>query len=556
MKINTEEKMRHSAAHVLAQAVLEMFPDAKLGIGPATEDGFYYDFQIEADIESDKTVLVELEERMNKIIEAELPFTQIFLSKDEAIDMLHQQGQIFKTELLQTVSEEEVSFYKTGEDFTDLCRGPHVDDTGKIGAVKLTGVEQVHWLANENRPLMYRISGVAFNNKQELEAYLGFQASLKTRDHLKISQRQNLIIASHDNREYTLLEQGIGLQNMIYQTSERSLQTNRAAQIQINQFKLIKDFTQLPYEPYYQDRECIKLSDDLLFVASNLNEAASFLIKELHNRKDYSLARCYSYLKYLNLEQIKNSDNQGLYQTVEATKLQLAQLGETANWLKDLRELLKIIVSYYRKLLENDFYFKLAVAGDTASDELVALLSEFNLNIKKTKLSQAGFEISLFHKDIFKNSWELATIRSLPELAKALTKQTANNNQEFVYLQVDLISSIERLMALLIEHYNGEFPLTLAPFQAIVISEADDYNDYARMIYKQLLDQGLRMQLNTEHKPMAQKVEQATEQKYPYILTIGEQEAKNNVFSVKPNSEEDLGLMTVAEFLQKLGDIS
>lgn len=559
MKTNTEEKMRHSAAHVLAQAIIEQFPDAKLGIGPATEDGYYYDFQTEKNIGDERSLLIELEERMNRIIEEELPFTQVFLSKDEAIDVLHQQGQIFKTELLQAVQEDEVSFFRTGEDFIDLCRGPHVENTGKIGAIKLTGFDEVHWLNNENRPLMYRISGAAFNNKKELESFLAFQASLKTRDHLQIGKKQDILQAGEDGKDFTFLEQGIGLKNMLYQTIERTLATSSAQKLQINQFKLIDSFTDSEYEAFYLDHDCIKLSDQLVFVTSPVAEAANYLREELkhdYDQDDYPLGRCFTYLKSLDLASLKNEDHEGLYSSIEIAKLVLSQLGAMENFSKDLRDLLKIIITYYKEILEDDFYFKLEIGEEEDSEAIIELLTEFNLNIKKSTIKGEGFKLKLFHKDIFKRAWEVANIRSFPELSKRLSEDAKVKAEALSYLQAEIITNTERLVAMMLEHYNGEFPIGLAPFQAIIVTDSEHEVDYAKSVYRQLLDQGVRVKINIDNRPLAYKIDVATRLKYPYILTIGEQEAKNNVFSVKPDSEEDLGLMSVAEFLQKLGELS
>ena len=175
------EKMRHSFTHILAQAVLRLHPEAKLGIGPVVDSGFYYEFELTE--QPNEKELKRIEKEMRKIIEQEMPIAQVIIPREEAFDMLHQQGQIYKTELLQEIPDEQFSFYKTGDEFIDLCRGPHVSHTGKLKSFKLMGVDKVHWMDDPNRPLLYKIKGLAFGTEKELEEYLKWEQEKIKKEH-------------------------------------------------------------------------------------------------------------------------------------------------------------------------------------------------------------------------------------------------------------------------------------------------------------------------------------------------------------------------------------
>ncbi|MBU0975903.1 threonine--tRNA ligase, partial [Patescibacteria group bacterium] len=191
-KISELEKMHHSFSHVLAHAIMRLHPETKLGIGPAIENGFYYDVDLAEKLTNED--LPKIEKEMRKIISEEYPIQQVLLSRDEAMDMLHQQGQIYKTELLNEIPDEEVSFYKTGDDFIDLCRGPHVEHTGRLGAFKLMSIAGAYWRGDEKRPQMQRIYGVGFKTEAELNKHLENQAELKKRDHRKLGRDLELFM--------------------------------------------------------------------------------------------------------------------------------------------------------------------------------------------------------------------------------------------------------------------------------------------------------------------------------------------------------------------------
>jgi threonyl-tRNA synthetase len=554
MEKKVDEKLKRTAAHILAMAVLRKYPDAKLSIGPATEDGFFYEFGVAKNLKKQQNDLFpKLEKEIEKIIDAELPITQTYIKRDEAIDMLHQQGQIFKAELLQSTNEEEISFYRIGDEYIDLNRKPLAENTSELGAVKLTSIDKVHWLNDEERPELWRINGIAFATKKELKKYLEEQAKLKERVHTKTGQKYHLF-AQQSASDCVLLKNGANLQEIINRQLISAMQQEGAELIEFNQFKLIKDLEKSEHSSYYSEEELIELNKTIAYANTVHYDAVPVHIKTLKEAKSAKKtiqSKLIAKLDCLDVDAL-NQKQEGIYNTAIKQRLISQYTFEKTELNKNLRELITIIVSYYKKILGTNLELVINSQTELEYPEIGDILSEFSLNIRKKRQEDIA-DITITHKDIFAVSHEVATITFKKDIAKTLSNKS---NKNLVFVEARLVENMQLLLAILTEKYDGDYPISISPYQAVIIPETAEVMNYANSIYKQLSEKGMRVVVANGEGTLEKKVKQAEEDNYPYILTVNESDKNNSVFSVKTSEKEDLGLMNINEFLQKIAEMS
>ncbi len=560
------EKIRHSAAHILAQAVKNLFPDVKLGIGPATEKGFYYDFELKKFEKKlpDKNILKKIENEIQNIIDEEIPFSQITVPKEEAINMLHQEGQIYKTELLQQVSDEKVSFFNTGDQFMDLCRGPHVKHTGQIGAVKLKSSKYVYWKGDNSRPKLIRISGVAFKSNKELQEYLQKQKELKENDHRKISETLNLFINDdfQNSNNQTILEHGKFLKSII---EINFIDEFKQKNYQIVEFKNIWDkiaFTKNQYAGFLKKDDFLEINDNLIITNNQLLSAINLYEKFLNKNINLKIENntkgmkfCYQNKKF-QFQMMDSHTKSGLFNSSLIDQINTIEIFPKNEYKQQIRETIQIPLIFFRKYLDQNISAVLTGKNKTLVSEVQEILVELNVNIHKYK-SEKDFELNLIYTDALDRDWKLSNFEINSILNSEINSNLINKKQntkkdEFLILHTNIIDNLELIIALLTEKYNGKFPLQIAPFQAVIIPHTDKYNQYAKTIFKKLKKNNLRIYTDLNEIAYNKKLQNAEILKIPYILTVGEQEEKNNVLSVKPSHGEELGLMKIEEFLHKL----
>jgi threonyl-tRNA synthetase len=579
------EILRHSAAHILAQAVLRLFPGAKLGIGPVTDTGFYYDFEL-PDIDgldanpgtqqrrqAETKLLSSLAKEINKIIEEELPFTQVFLQREEAMDMLHQQGQIYKTELLQQIPDPEVSFYKTGEEFIDLCRGPHVNSTSKVGAVKLKGITHAHWLGDDNRPLLVRINGMAFRNKAELAEHEKLQKELVNRDHRKVGE--DLLVYSPANaqgsNDHLILSHGAKAKRLLLENFNSELEDSNFQLFETKPFWDKQTFINHSLAGFYEPEDVIDVNKDILLTNNQLISILDYMLSQKNwqsAENEFITGKAYYTNWQFHQELAKGQDDRGLYESASRQQLRGVVVMHQTKFKQQLRELIQLVVAYYRQLLGDRLSANIQIKDAEVSSTAVELLIETKLNVNRSS-GEGDFMLSFSYLDIYEQSWELANINISQHFSDYVTaniakqqpgRLKASNKREdgngWLVADIEFVSNLELLLALLVEKTNGELPLAVAPYQAVIIPESDRFNSYAKNLASELSRSNLRVMVDTEALSYETKLKSARALKFPYILTVGEQEERNNVLSVKPADGADLGLMSTSEFLQKLGQIS
>lgn len=565
---STLERMRHSFAHVLAQAVLRLYPDAKLGIGPAVPDGFYYDFQTNEPISAED--LPQLEAEMKKIIQEELPFKQLIVSREQAFDTLHQLGQIFKTELLQQVPDEHISFFKTGEEFIDLCRGPHVNHTGVLKVFKLTGISSTHWLGDDTRPLMQRIHGVAFDNRSQLEEYLSLQEEIKLRDHRKLGKEMGIFYIDEAIGDSLpiFLEKGVLLKNNLKGFLHSQL---------VGLDPLFVDIPTIAREQLFNNLKEIDTQKAASFPSFSYGN-------EKYRLKNTSLPLYFQIFKSKNRSYKEIPFRIGGFSDIYL-KTKTAQEGLLGSARSELDSFISFVspekiavevalvlekmISVAKGLGFSEYRLQFGLphadkiqsylGGEKLWKEALDQLKKGISILKSTARSNEGGAdyngptISLIVKDYFRRDWELSKLTldlTLPGLSGI--RYFNNKNEEVVpgAIEYTFFSGLEKLIALLIEHYGGAFPLWMAPNQISIIPISEKFNQYAKSIYEKFFNTGLRVKLDMRDETMQAKIREAQLDRVPYMLIIGEKEQKTDSISVRPRNGQDSGLMRINEFIE------
>ncbi|MFC1656482.1 threonine--tRNA ligase [Patescibacteria group bacterium] len=565
------EKIRHSTSHVLAAVVLDMFPEAKPGIGPNIKNGFYYDFELP------RTLIPEdleiLEGKMQDFIKKAYSFEQYDEPKDKAIEFLKKAKQTYKIELVQDILGDKVSFYKTGP-FVDLCQGPHVKNTSEIKAFKLLSIAGAYWKGNEANTQLQRIYGTAFNNKKELEDFLKNQEKIKGIDHKKIGQKLGIFIQSS--------EVGVGLP--IWMPKGETLRT----QIEnIVMCECLKDGYMFIRTPHIAKSDLYKTSGHLrhykkdMFPEMDLDgekyvlrpmncpHHAQVYMAEQHSYKDlpYRLAEFGMVYRREKSGEVSGlarprgftiddghifcAPGQVEHQFIQTIKLQQRVLKKLGF------DKFKIILSLRGKDNKKN-YIGTDEMWKKAEDLLRGVLKKANMSFEE-KLGEAAFygpKADFFIEDAYSREWQLSTIQvdfNIPERFDLNYIDKDGKKQRVVMIHRAIIGSFERFMAIFLEHTKGALPFDLAPVQVQIITISDKFNSYAEKIKDKLRSENIRVVSDNSANTMGKKIREAELLKIPYMLIIGEREQKAQNIAVREFGKGDLGSKTVDEFLKSLG---
>ncbi|MBR2643625.1 MAG: threonine--tRNA ligase [Lentisphaeria bacterium] len=563
------EMIRHSAAHIMAAAVKQLYPDAKFDIGPATENGFYYDFDMEHRLVTED--LKAIEKLMKKMIGRKVPFERFELSREEAEKMLREAGQPYKLERLADVPEGSViSFYKSG-DFVDLCRGPHLEHAGLIGAVKLTGIAGSYFKGDEKNPMLQRIYGTAFATEAELQEYLKRMEEAAKRDHRKLGQELELFTFSDNVGPGLVLWQpkGAYIRNLIetYWRSEH-----------------YKNGYQLLYTPHIGQSILWETSGHLNFYRDGMYAPMEIDEKDyyakpmncpFHIEIYRSKLRSYRELpcRWAELGTVyryeKSGSLHGLLRVRGFTQDD-AHIICTPEQIEDeIAEVLRFSLGIWK-----DFGFKEIKAylatrpakavGDPARWEkaLVSLEKAVKKCGLECEVDQGGGafygpKIDLKIKDAIGREWQTTTIQfdsNLPErFNMTYVGEDGQRHQPFMVHRA-LFGSLERFFGILIEQYAGAFPMWLAPEQARILPITENQLDYAKEKLAELRSKGFRVELDSRAASLGAKIKDARNARIPYLLVVGAEEAANGTFAVRSRREGELGAMNSEDLAKKWQD--
>jgi threonyl-tRNA synthetase len=558
------QRMRHSAAHVMAEAVLEIFPDAKLAIGPAIEDGFYYDFDLPRALTPGD--LPEIERRMARIIAGKYPFLQERWPREKALQYFRDRGQIYKVELIENLPDEEVGIYRQ-DTFLDLCRGPHVENTGQIGPFKLMRVAGAYWRGDEHRPMLQRIYGTAWFTQEELDHYLWRLDEARKRDHRTLGKSLDLYSTSEAVGPGLILWHPRGA--MVRFLAERFSQEAHL----YNGYEWV-------YTPHIGRAGLWRTSGHLDFFRENMYppldiEGEEYYVKPMncpfHIEIFKSRPRSYKELpkRYAEYGTVYRYERSGVLHGL--TRVRGFTQDDAHTFCRpdqvedEVRHALQFSLYILRTFgLEN---FKGYIS--TRPEKAVGSLEDWEMATTALKRIAAhvglsydieegggafyGPKIDLKVMDLLGREWQLSTIQfdfNLPErFGLAYIGEDGQPHRPYMVHRA-LFGSAERFFGMLIEHYGGAFPLWLAPEQAVIVPIADRNKPYAHEVAQNLRAAGMRIVVDEGEDRMQAKIRNAEMQKVPYVLVVGGKEEQAKTIAVRSHKEGDLGPMTVEGFLE------
>lgn len=556
------EVIRHSTAHLLAQAVKELYPKAQVTIGPVIEDGFYYDFAFERPFTSED--LAKIEQKMQELAKAALPVERKVLPRQEAIEFFRQQGEEYKAKIIEEIPEgEEISLYTQGS-FTDLCRGPHVPDTGKLKAFKLTKVAGAYWRGDARNEMLQRIYGTAWADKDQLDAYLRRLEEAEKRDHRRLGKQLDLF---HFQEEAPGMVFWHPKGFTIYQTIEQYIRS-----------KLRQHGYQEVRTPQVVDRSLWEKS-------GHWEKFGELIFTTRAENREYAI-------KPMNCPCHVQIYNQGL-KSYRDLPLRLAEFGSchrnepsgTLHGLMRVRGFVQddahifcteaqiqdevtafidLLFEVYRDFGFNEVQIKLStrpqnrVGSDEIWDKAEQALEEalrrkgLSFELQPGEGAFYGPKIEFALEDCLGRVWQLGTIQvdfSMPGRLGATYIAEDGSRQTPVMLHRAILGSLERFIGILIEHYAGLLPLWLAPVQAVILNITDNQRDYALELKNLLAAQGLRVEADLRNEKISYKIREHSMQRVPYLLIVGDQEMAARQVAVRTQQGKDLGKMSVEKLL-------
>ncbi|MGM0427092.1 MAG: threonine--tRNA ligase [Thermodesulfobacteriota bacterium] len=558
--------LRHSTAHVMAMAVKELFPGIKVTIGPAIAYGFYYDFDYERPLKEED--LPHIEEKMNEIIEADLPFTRQVMSRQEAIDFFSAQGETYKVELIQDLGEESVSLYSQGS-FTDLCRGPHIPSTGMIKAFHLTHVAGAYWRGDENRPMLSRVYGVAFSDPKSLKKHLHQLEEAKKRNHVRLGPQLGLFNTYEEIGAGMIVwhPKGAMLRHVLesFEVEEhlkRGYELARGPQILKTELWIKSGH----FENYRENMYFTEI-DEQSYGIKPMNCLAHMLIYRSDIRSYRDLPQRYFELGTVHRHE-RSGVLHGLFRVREFTQDDAHIIctpdqldGEIKGVLDFVKDIMGIFGFEYD--LEISTRPQKSIGSDQdwdlATDALIKAMNDTHLHYDINEGDGAfyGPKIDVKLKDALGRSWQCATIQcdfALPDKFDLTYVDKDGEKHRPVMIHRVILGAIERFIGVLIEHYAGAFPTWLAPVQAIVLTVTDRNIPYAQSVKGMLEDAGVRVQGDFRNEKLGFKVRESQVQKIPYMLIIGDKECDNEQVTPRLRNGQNLSPMPVKAFVDRIKD--
>ena len=554
--------LRHTASHVLAQAVKHLRPEAKLAIGPAIENGFYYDFDVDEPFTPE--FLAQVEKEMQKLIKRNERVERFELPRAEALELMKDEP--YKVELINDLPEgETISFYRQG-DFTDLCAGPHLPSTGKIKAVKLTSIAGAYWRGSEKNKMLQRIYGTAFTNREELDAYLARIEEAKKRDHRKLGRQLDLFDIREEGPGFPFFyPKGMVLRNQLedywreihrkhgYEEIKTPIMLNRSL------------WERSGHWDHYQENMYTTKIDDVDFAIKPMNCPGGILVYERKKWSYRDLPIRSGELGLVHRHELSGALH-GLMR-VRCFTQDDAHIFMTPDQIRDeIKGVYQLIDEVY-KVFGFEYHVELSTRPENSigTDEMWALATDGlrgaldDLGVKYVVNEGDGAfygpKIDFHLTDCLGRTWQCGTIQldmNLPERFDLTYTGPDGQEHRPVMIHRVVFGSIERFIGILTEHFAGAFPLWLAPVQVRLMTITDRADEAAKAVQAKLEDAGIRTEIDLRNEKIGFKIREAQVQKIPYMLVLGDKEAENGVVAVRKRGEGDIGQMTPDELLAKL----
>ncbi len=557
--------LRHTASHVMAQAVKRLYPGAKLAIGPSIADGFYYDIDFESPIAAEDMEKIEAE--MKKIIKENLPITRFELPREEALALMREKDEPYKVELIQDLPQDAViSFYSQGE-FTDLCAGPHLKSTKEVGkAFKLTSIEGAYWRGDEHNKMLTRLYATAFPKKEDLDAYLTMLEEAKKRDHRKLGKELGLFMMHEAGPGFPFfLPKGMVLKNTLLDYWREI--HKKAGYVEISTPVILNRslWETSGHWDHYQANMYTTEIDGQDYAIKPMNCPGGVLVYASQPRSYRDLPLRMGELGLVHRHE-KSGQLHGLMR-VRCFTQDDAHIFMTPEQIKDeIMGVAKLIDQVY-KLFGFKYHVELSTRPEDSmgSDEdwemategLRSALDALGLDYVVNEGDGAfyGPKIDFHLVDAIGRTWQCGTIQldfQLPQRFELEYNGADGEKHRPIMIHRVAFGSIERFIGILIEHFAGAFPTWLAPVQVKVLPISDKFMDYAEAVNKKLEEAGIRSELDTRSEKIGYKIREAQMQKIPYMLVLGQKEEESGVISVRSRFEGDEGQKTLDEFIQAI----
>ncbi|HJM82558.1 MAG TPA: threonine--tRNA ligase [Nitrospinota bacterium] len=560
--------VRHSAAHIMAEAIQRLYPKAQFAYGPETEEGFFYDVKI-PNHSLAKEDLPKIEKIMKEIVKGKHKFHHENITRDEALKLFA--GQKYKVLTLtnQLDKESTVSVYRQGN-FVDLCRGPHIEHTGQIKAFKVNRIAGSYWLGDSSNEPLQRIYGLCFDSKDELKNYIKRMEEARTRDHRLIGKQLKLFSWHDEGPGFPfMLPRGRTIFNLLVEYNRKKNDDRGYAEIHTPSMLVEELWRVSGHTDYYRENMYFSEVDDHQFVIKPMNCPGGILVYKEERRSYRELP-----MRVAEFGLVHRHELSGVLHGLFRVRAFTQDDAHIYCAMEDLENELVNIVDYtlevYRDFGFNDYIIYIAnrpkkAIGDPAVWEKATQTLRDALEVRgldyKIKEGEGAFygpKIEFNIKDCLGRLWQLGTVQLYFFLPSRFGMEyIGSDNQTHTPAMVHraIFGSLERFIGILIEHTKGAFPVWISPVQAIILPITDDQNDYAQSVLKQLKLSGLRVETDTTSERLQKKIRNAQLQKIPYMLVCGEREANNNEIAVRLRTGEDLGSMKVKEFISNATNI-
>lgn len=557
----------HTTSHIMAQAVKRLFPKAKLAIGPAIDNGFYYDFDVEKPFtDEDK---IKIEEEMKRIIKENLEIERFELPRAEALELMSDKGEDYKVELINELPEDSViSFYKQG-DFTDLCAGPHLLSTGKVKAVKILSSSGAYWRGNENNKMLQRIYAISYPKSSQLEEYINLIEEAKKRDHRKLGKELDLFFFDETAPGMAYwMPKGLKMMNVLIDLWRKEHDKRGYMEFsgpQLNSSELWK--TSGHWDHYKEDMFVLTDSDgkEQALKPMNCPNAIKIYASKLRSYKDLPL-------RFNDIDVIHRNEKSG--QLNGLFRVRMFRQDDAHNFITEdqigteIKDIIQIAKQLYG-LFGIDFELTLSTRPDdfmgdielwnkaetNLREVLDELCGENQYRINEGDGAFYGPKIDIKMKDCLGREWQMGTVQvdfQLP-LRFNLSYIDANGDKKApILIHRALFGSFERFIGIITEHFAGAFPTWLAPVQVRVLPITDAHLEYAKSVKKEMFNAGIRVELDDRQEKIGYKIREAQLQKIPYMLVVGDKEVNENKVSVRSRKEGDIGAVSVEEFISKI----
>ena len=553
--------IRHSSAHLMAQAVKQLFPDVQVTIGPTVENGFYYDFASARPFTPED--LKAIDARMQELIKQDIPVERFTLSRDEAVEFFAKLGEKYKAEIIESIPQgETLSLYKQGG-FTDLCRGPHVPSTGRIPAVKVMKVAGAYWRGNSKNEMLQRIYGTAWANKKDLQAYLTLLEEAEKRDHRKLGRQLDLF---HFHEEapgsvfwhpkgWTIFQQLIGYMRK---------RQEAAGYVEINTPDVMDRSLWEKSGHWFNYRENMfttQTEDERVFALKPMNCPGGMLMfaQGLKSYRDLPL-RMAEFGKVHRYE--PSGALHGLMRVRHFTQDDAHIFCTEEQMAQECKDVVALVFDIYKDFGFDNVHIKLSTRPENriGSDETWDILEQSlagaleNMGLPYTLFPGEGAfygpKLEFVLRDAIGRDWQCGTLQvdmSLPERFDLTYVAEDNTRKRPVMLHRALFGSLERFTGILIEHYEGRFPAWLAPVQAVVLNITDKQADFVQEVTQELRDIGIRAVSDLRNEKIGFKIREHTMQRVPYLLVVGDREVETRTIAVRTRTGKDLGTFPLAE---------